>query len=160
MTPDIPKMIIDELIEACFEARENSYCPYSGFAVGAALYCICKKNSPEYNNIDLFSNEEYTIVTGTNIENASYPAGNCAERTALFKAVSEGIRQFAAIAIVGGKGDEISDYTAPCGICRQTLREFVDPSEFYVIMAKSKDDYIIKTLEELLPMSFGPDNLK
>ena len=87
------------------------------------------------------------------MENASYPAGNCAERTAVFKAVSEGYNRFKAIAIAG------TGLVTPCGICRQVLREFVTPNEFYVIMASSATDYVIKTLEELLPMSFGPDSL-
>ena len=102
------------------------------------------------------------MFTGCNIENAAYSPGNCAERTAVFKAVSEGDKCFVAIAIVGGRQseEEIMDYVSPCGMCRQVLREFVDTSSFYVIMAKSEQDYIVKTLEELLPMSFGPDNLK
>ena len=139
---NISDKIIAELIEAADKARDNSYAPYSRYRVGAALYAAADSG-------------EDMIITGCNVENASYPAGNCAERTAVFKAVSDGYNNFKAIAIVGGN----NAYTSPCGICRQVLREFVAPDEFYVIMAKSKTDYVMKTLEELLPMSFGPDNL-
>ncbi|MBQ8923910.1 MAG: cytidine deaminase [Lachnospiraceae bacterium] len=139
---NISDKIIAELIEAADKARDNSYAPYSRYRVGAALYAATDSG-------------EDMIITGCNVENASYPAGNCAERTAVFKAVSDGYNNFKAIAIVGGN----NAYTSPCGICRQVLREFVAPDEFYVIMAKSKTDYVMKTLEELLPMSFGPDNL-
>lgn len=141
--------ISDEQIVAMIKkakaARKISYAPYSGFAVGAALLT-----------------DDDRIISGCNIENAAYSPGNCAERTAVFKAVSEGDKCFVAIAIVGGRQseEEIMDYVSPCGMCRQVLREFVDTSSFYVIMAKSEQDYIVKTLEELLPMSFGPDNLK
>ena len=138
----ISDKLIVELIEAADKARDNSYAPYSRYRVGAALYAAADSG-------------EDMIITGCNVENASYPAGNCAERTAVFKAVSDGYNNFKAIAIVGGN----DSYTSPCGICRQVLREFVAPDEFYVIMAKSKTDYVIKTLEELLPMSFGPENL-
>ncbi len=137
----LSKDIISELIAKAKEAREFAYTPYSKFKVGAALLT----------NMD-------EIYTGCNIENAAYSPGNCAERTAVFKAVSEGKTCFKAIAIIAGK-DEITDYTSPCGMCRQVLREFVNPKEFYVIMAKSEDDYKILSLEELLPMSFGPENL-
>lgn len=141
----IPEEVVKEMIVSANAARVHSYVPYSGFRVGAAL----------------LTSEEggYSIVTGCNIENAAYSPGNCAERTAVFKAVSEGKRNFAAIAIVAGKGDEADTYTSPCGVCRQVLREFVNPKEFYVIMARNTDDYIVRTLEELLPMSFGPENL-
>ncbi len=143
---NISEELIKELIKAAESARKNAYAPYSHFKVGASLYAA--KNESNYD-----------IISGCNVENASYPAGNCAERTAVFKAVSEGYNNFKAIAIVGG-AKEITDYTSPCGICRQVLREFVKPDDFYVIMAKNENDYIIKTLDELLPMSFGPDNLK
>ncbi len=141
MNEKLSKGLISELIVKAGEAREFAYAPYSDFKVGAAL---------------LTDKDE--IYTGCNIENAAYSPGNCAERTAIFKAVSEGKTSFKAIAIIAGK-DEISDYTSPCGMCRQVLREFVNPKEFYVIMAKTKDDYRAMTLEELLPMSFGPGNL-
>lgn len=154
--------IIKELIQAADKVRKKAYAPYSRFKVGAALYAA--KNE-----------EKYDIITGCNVENASYPAGNCAERTAVFKAVSEGYNNFKAIAITGGydkkmiqynasnnqsdTSDASEKYISPCGICRQVLREFVTPNDFYVIMARSDNDYIVKTLEELMPMSFGPDNL-
>ncbi len=132
------------LIFAALEARKKAYAPYSKFKVGAAL---------------LTSDEN--IITGCNVENASYPACNCAERTAVFKAITMDKKNFEAIAIVAGKENEcIKDYTSPCGVCRQVLREFVDPVKFKVIMAKSEDDYKVATLEELLPLSFGPDNLE
>lgn len=141
----IPDEVISEMIVSANAARAHSYAPYSGFRVGAALLTSDKSG--------------YSIVTGCNVENAAYSPGNCAERTAVFKAVSEGKRSFAAIAIVAGRDDEADTYTSPCGVCRQVLREFVNPKEFYVIMAKNTDYYIVRTLEELLPLSFGPENL-
>ncbi len=132
------------LIRAAVSARENSYAPYSGYCVGAAL--LCKDGS---------------VVTGCNVENASYGATNCAERTAVFKAVSERRREFSAIAIAGGKkGEAMLDYAFPCGVCRQVLREFCNPAEFIVIVCRSETDFTEMTLAELLPHSFGPDNLK
>lgn len=131
------------LIREALLAREKSYSPYSNYAVGAALLC-----------------EDGTVVRGCNIENVGYSATNCAERTAFFKAVSEGKDRFTKIAIVGGeKGKPIDNYAYPCGICRQVMREFCDPASFIVIVAKNEDDYVEKTLEEFLPMSFGPDRL-
>lgn len=171
----IPEAVVKQLIKAALEARKNAYTPYSGFKVGAALLVLCdncdnieeacKSGKPcdnvddEMSQAECFDGKQYRIVTGCNIENAAYSPGNCAERTAVFKAVSEGDRNFRAIAIVAGKNDEPDAYTSPCGMCRQVLREFVCPESFQVIMAKSADDYIVKTLEELFPMSFGPDNL-
>ncbi len=140
---NIPESVIKDMINNAKEAREFAYTPYSNFKVGAAL---------------LTAGDE--IITGCNIENAAYSPGNCAERTAIFKAVSQGIKDFKAIAIVAGKEGEALEYTSPCGMCRQVLREFVSPENFYVIMAKNEDDYKIMTLEELFPMSFGPDNLR
>lgn len=142
MKNNISKNIITELILKARQARQFAYTPYSNFKVGAALLTA-----------------DGEIYTGCNIENAAYSPGNCAERTAVFKAVSEGKTDFKAIAIIAGK-DNIADYTSPCGMCRQVLREFVKPEEFLVIMAKSEDDYMIMTLEELFPMSFGPSNLE
>lgn len=137
--------IIKDLIINALSARKYSYCPYSKFAVGAALMA---------NGI---------IYTGCNIENASYGATNCAERTAVFKAVSEGVRIIDAIAVVGSSSDcdpdNMNTYAYPCGVCRQVLREFSNPSKLTVIVAKSVEDYKIYTLEELLPESFGPENL-
>lgn len=136
--------IIVKMIDRALVARESAYAPYSHFTVGAALLTY-----------------DGEIVTGCNVENAAYSPSNCAERTAVFKAVSEGKRVFTAIAIVAGKENEKpTDYTSPCGVCRQVLREFADANSFKVIMAKSMEDYVIKSLGELFPMSFGPDNLK
>lgn len=132
-----------KLIAKAFQARESSYSPYSGYAVGAALL-----------------SEDGRIFTGCNIENASFGATNCAERTAVFKAVSEGALHFTKIAIVGGKsGENVSDYAFPCGICRQVLREFTDPEQFEIITAVSEDQYQKKTLSQMLPESFGPEKL-
>ncbi len=133
----------EELVEKAFEARNYAYAPYSKFKVGAALLCA-----------------DGTIYKGCNVENASYPATNCAERTAIFHAVSEGRTDFEAIAIVGGRADvQEVPFCAPCGVCRQVMREFCDPKNFEIILAKSSSDYKVYTLEELLPMSFGPENL-
>ncbi|MBQ2901351.1 MAG: cytidine deaminase [Agathobacter sp.] len=133
----------EELIDMALDARKLAYAPYSKFKVGAALL---GKNG--------------VVYMGCNVENASYPATNCAERTAFFSAVSEGQREFEAIAIVGGK-DTISEleYCAPCGVCRQVMREFCDPKSFEIILAKNRTEYKVYTLEELLPMGFGPENL-
>lgn len=131
-----------ELIRRAFEARKYAYTPYSHFQVGAALLAKSGK-----------------VYTGCNIESASYTPTNCAERTALFKAVSEGEREFAAIAIVGSKEGEVNSLiTAPCGVCRQALYEFGGP-DLTVIMAKSEEDYEESTLGALLPYGFGPANL-
>lgn len=130
------------LIRAAFAAREKAYTPYSHFKVGAALLA---KNGQ--------------VFTGCNIENAAYTPTNCAERTALFKAVSEGVTQFAAIAVVGSREGEVNTLvTGPCGVCRQALFEFGGP-ELIVLMAKSETDYIETTLGQLLPYGFGPKNL-
>ena len=114
-----------------------SYAPYSNFTVGAALLT-----------------DEGEIYTGCNIENAAYGPSNCAERTAVFKAVSEGKKNFKAMAVVGGLNKKIEDYCSPCGVCRQVLAEFCD-KDFKVIMAKSLDDIKILTLGDLLPESFS-----
>lgn len=131
-----------ELIQAALKARKNSYSPYSGYKVGAAVLA-----------------SSGIIYTGANIENASYPAGICAERSAIFKAASEGERKIDAIVVCGGKGEECDDFAYPCGVCRQVMREFANPAEFIVIVAKSEEVYEEYRLEELLPKSFGPDNL-
>ena len=123
--------------------RTFSYVPYSGFRVGAALLTRSGK-----------------IYTGCNIENASYTPTNCAERTAFFKAVSEGEREFAAIAIAGGAQGSALDYCPPCGVCRQVMMEFCDAKVFQVILVKSETEYRVFTLEELFPMGFGPKELK
>lgn len=137
---------IQLLIKNAFEAQKNCYTPYSNFNVGAALL---GKNGK--------------IYQGCNIENASYSPTNCAERTAFFKAVSEGQKEFDAIAIVGNKEGEKGEYCSPCGVCRQVMMEFCNPKEFKIYLAKDRnnlDDYIVYTLEEILPMGFGPNNLK
>lgn len=131
-----------ELIKKSLEMRKFSYTPYSHFAVGAAILT-----------------EDNQIFTGFNIENAAFTPTICAERTTIFKAVSEGYKSFKAIAISGGPaGKEPEGYCAPCGVCRQVMREFCD-DDFIIIMAKSLDDYKELKLKELLPMSFGPENL-
>lgn len=141
---ELTQKTIQELIAAAIDARKKSYSPYSHYQVGAALLAI-----------------DGQVITGCNIENASYSPTNCAERTAFFKAVSEGITQFSAIAIVGSpKGDSLSQYAYPCGVCRQVMMEFCSPSDFHIIVAKSEDDYRVITLQDLLPEGFGPDNLK
>lgn len=135
---------VGELISSAIKARKKAYSPYSGYMVGAAVLT-----------------NELRIYTGCNIENASYTPSICAERTAVSKAVSEGWRKLKAIAVVGSpKGDRISQYAFPCGVCRQVLREFADADRFIVIVAKSETDYKIYSLNELLPESFGPENLK
>lgn len=137
------KAQIQALIRDAFAAKQFAYTPYSHFNVGAALLTKSGK-----------------VYTGCNIENAGYTATNCAERTALFKAVSEGERTFTAIAIVGSlQGQTNTLVTGPCGVCRQALYEFGGPG-LTVIMAKSADDYIVTTLGELLPYGFGPANLE
>ncbi len=134
--------IISELISEALFMRTRSYIPYSGFAVGAALLT-----------------ESGRIYGGCNIENAAYPVTICAERTAMVKAVSEGERVFRAIAIAGGREEEPEGYSYPCGSCRQFMREFCDSETFVIIVARSREDYKIFTLEELLPNSFGPESL-
>lgn len=131
-----------ELIQKAIDTLAFSYTPYSNFKVAAAL--VSKSGE---------------IYTGCNIENASYTPTNCAERTAFFKAVSEGEKAFESIVIVGGKDGVLTDYCPPCGVCRQVMMEFCDPKEFKVILAKSVEDYKEYTLEELLPLGFGPGNL-
>lgn len=150
--------LITDMIHMALEARKRAYTPYSHFQVGAALLV----DHPKEDGAGLSDGK--MIITGCNIENAAYSPGNCAERTAVFKAISEGYRDFYAIAIVGGRTDaeagKTEAYVSPCGMCRQVLREFVDPEHFLVIMARSETDYVVMTLAELLPMSFGPDNLR
>lgn len=136
------QVMIEKLIDTAIEQLEFSYTPYSNFKVGAALLT----RSGE-------------IYTGCNIENASYTPTNCAERTAFFKAVSEGVRDFQAICIVGGKDGNLTEYTAPCGVCRQVMMEFCNPKTFQIILAVDKERYEIYTLEELMPLGFGPLNL-
>lgn len=136
----VSRSVIKLLIRDAKEAMEKAYAPYSNFKVGSALLTVKQK-----------------VYKGCNIENAAYSPTNCAERTAFYKAISEGEKDFAAIAIVGGKNGILQDYCPPCGVCRQVMREFVDPRKFLVIIARSEDDYLVFFLEELLPMGFGPD---
>lgn len=128
---------IQELIETAVKQLEYAYAPYSGFRVGAALL-----------------SEDGKIYTGCNIENAAYSPTNCAERTAIFKAVSEGVRQFRAICIVGGQEGKPTEFTPPCGVCRQVMLEFCDPETFQIILAIDPETYEIHTLKEMLPFSF------
>lgn len=139
----IDKREIAALIGTAFEMLPRAYAPYSRYHVGAALLAA-----------------DGRIFTGCNVENASYGATNCAERTAFFKAVSEGVRDFSAICIVGGTDGNVTDYAPPCGVCRQVMREFCRPREFEIILAKDPEQYLVFTLEDLLPMGFGPDHLE
>ena len=132
-----------QLIEISIEQLKYSYTPYSGFKVGVAL--LAKNGS---------------VYTGCNIENAAYTPTNFAERTAFFKAVSEGVKEFDAICIVGGKDGVLTEYAPPCGVCRQVMMEFCDPETFQIILATDLEHYDIYTLKELLPLGFGPGNLK
>jgi cytidine deaminase len=135
-------MDVKELIKKALRARESAYALVTGFKVGAALLA---KNGKVY--------------TGCNIENAALSPTNCAERTAFFKAVSEGEREFEAVAIAGGYGDEPVDYCPPCGVCRQVMAEFCGP-DFVIIAAKSEEDYKTYTLGGLLPEAFGPGTIQ
>lgn len=133
-----------QLMEKAQEARQFAYAPYSHFTVGAALLC-----------------EDGSVVTGCNVENAAYSPGNCAERTAVFKAVSEGKRTFRAIAIVGAKEGEIPNGEStctPCGVCRQVLGEFCEARSFCIYVTNGKELFCY-TLDELLPLAFGPAQL-
>ena len=127
---------IENLIEQAYNSLKYSYSPYSHFCVGASLLTA-----------------EGKIFTGCNVENASYGPSNCAERTAVFKAVSEGFQNFKAIAIVGGSFGKVEDYCPPCGVCRQVLSEFCK-DDFTFILARNKTEYKLYTLNELLPERF------
>ncbi len=131
------------LIKFALEARKYAYAPYSHFCVGAALLT-----------------KDENIFAGCNIENAAYTPTNCAERTAFFKAISEGKSEFQAIAIVGGPEGTISEFITPCGVCRQVMMEFCNPATFKILIAIDEQNYKEYTLEEMLPMGFGPKNLK
>ena len=130
-----------QLMQCAVEARKMSYAPYSDFHVGAALLGKSGK-----------------VYTGCNVENAAYSPTNCAERTAVFKAVSEGEKEFTAIAIVGGKSDELADFCAPCGVCRQVLAEFCD-KDFRLVLGNPKEIKVY-TFAEILPFSFGKNDLE
>lgn len=128
-----------DLLSMALAARKLAYTPYSGFQVGAALLC-----------------EDETVYTGCNIENAAFGPSNCAERTAFFKAVSEGRRSFLAIAIAGGpSGKEPEDFCPPCGVCRQVMMEFCDPEAFKIYLGKADGEIREYRLKELLPLGFS-----
>ena len=136
-------MTNEELIIEAKKARQMAYTPYSHFKVGAVLVAKSGK-----------------IYYGCNVENASYSVTNCAERTAFFKAVSEGEREFEKIAIVGGaEGTEADEMCTPCGVCRQVMMEFCNPERFQIVLADGKEKCVQFSLRELLPYGFGPDNL-
>ena len=135
-------MTQQELCQTAINMLDRAYVPYSHFPVGAALEC-----------------SDGTVFTGCNIENAAYGVTICAERTAVFKAVSEGVREFDAICVVGGANKELKEITAPCGVCRQVMMEFCDPETFRIILAIDKEHYDIYTLKDLLPLGFGLRNL-
>ncbi len=135
-------MDYEKLCKMADGARAHSYCDYSGYAVGAALLT-----------------KEGKVYTGCNVENASYPAGICAERTAFVKAVSEGDREFKAIAIAGGPKGEKPNDAYPCGICRQFMNEFVSSDAFEVVVVHSDMSFSVHKLDELLPYAFGPEHL-
>lgn len=131
-----------ELMRFAEEARRQSYCPYSHFSVGAALLTSGGK-----------------VYTGCNIENSSYTPTVCAERTAVFKAVSEGEKHFVAIAVIGAPEGEKGRFCAPCGVCRQVLREFCEPETFRVLLGTTEGAEAYR-LADLLPKSFGPSDLR
>lgn len=133
----------EKLVQTAIDGLSKSYAPYSHFHVSAALLCT-----------------DGTVYTGNNIENASYTPGVCAERCAFFKAVSDGKRDFKAIAVCGGPDGVIKDYCPPCGVCRQVMREFCEPDNFHILVGKTAQDYKEYTLLELLPEGFGPDHLR
>ena len=130
-----------ELLDSAFAAMKKSYSPYSGYTIGAALLSASGR-----------------VYTGCNIENAAFGPTNCAERTAFFKAVSEGERSFIKIAVVGGKGGSVTGLFMPCGVCRQVMAEFCLP-DFQIICASSENEYEVFTLAQLLPGSFSPETI-
>lgn len=141
---EVAAMTDEQLVELAFEAREHAYTPYSHWTVGAALLC-----------------DDGTVYQGCNIENAAYTPSNCAERTAFFKAVYDGHRDFVAISVVGGpEGKPAPQFCAPCGVCRQVMQEFCNPDTFRIVLGKSDAPSKTYLLRELLPEGFGPDNLR
>ena len=133
----------EELVKLALEARENAYTPYSHFMVGAAVLT-----------------KEGKVYQGCNIENASFTPTICAERTAIFKAVSEGHREFIKMAVVGSPEGKVESFASPCGVCRQVMMEFCDPETFQVIFGISPEKYEVHLLKEILPYGFGPANLQ
>ena len=140
---DINTDTIKNMINLAIEQIKYSYAPYSDFKVGAVLMSKTGK-----------------LYTGCNIENAAYTPTNCAERTAFFKAISQGEREFMGICIVGGKGGKIEEMTAPCGVCRQVMMEFCNPESFEIILAVNENNYKIFKLKEILPLGFGPEKIR
>lgn len=140
---DINTDTIKNMINLAIGQIKYSYAPYSDFKVGAVLMSKTGK-----------------LYTGCNIENAAYTPTNCAERTAFFKAISQGEREFMGICIVGGKGGKIEEMTAPCGVCRQVMMEFCNPESFEIILAVNENNYKIFKLKEILPLGFGPENIR
>ena len=132
-----------ELVRLAKTAMQRAYVPYSGYKVGAALLTKGGK-----------------VYLGCNIENAAFGPSNCAERTAFFTAIAAGETEFESIAVVGGKDGVVTDIFPPCGVCRQVMREFCDPEEFRIILGAGTGEKQVYLLKELLPLSFGPDNLK
>lgn len=130
-----------ELVKAAIDAMQKAYAPYSSYKVGAALLAKSGK-----------------LYTGCNVENAAYGPTNCAERTAFFKAVSEGDREFLKIAVVGGKDGNITDLFMPCGVCRQVMAEFCD-GDFEIVVARSEEDFSTFTLSSILPYGFSKKNI-
>ena len=130
-------MTPEELVRQALAAMKFAYVPYSGFTVGAALLTKSGK-----------------VYLGCNIENAAYGPSNCAERTAFFKAVSEGEREFSAIAVVGGKDGDAADIFPPCGVCRQVMQEFCGP-DFMIYMGRADDSFVAVRLEDFLPYGFS-----
>lgn len=133
----------EKLVELALKARNRSYAPYSHFMVGAALLTNDGK-----------------VYQGCNIENASFSPTVCAERTAFFKAISEGDREFVKIAVVGSPEGEVDRYAAPCGVCRQVMTEFCDPETFEIIFGISPEKYEVHLLKEIIPYGFGMGHLK
>lgn len=129
----------EELIQTAINELKNAYAPYSHFHVAAALLC-----------------RDGSVYKGVNIENSSYTPTICAERTAFFKAVSEGKREFETIVICGGMEGRMDDFCYPCGVCRQVMQEFCDPDKFLIILPNSLESYKEYLLKELLPHGFGP----
>ena len=142
LTGVVPDEVMHHLGEQATNAMTRAYAPYSHFHVGAAVKGASGK-----------------VYWGANVENASYGAAVCAERNAIFQAVLAGEKKLTAIAVVGGKNGIVTDFCPPCGICRQVMREFSDPKTFKVYLRKSPTEFKSYTLEELLPESFGPDQL-
>lgn len=142
--PNIDNKKIEELVSVALNARNSAYAPYSNYRVGAALLTV-----------------DNQVYSGTNIENASYPAGICAERSALIKAISDGNMEFSAIVIIGAPAElkEAKQFAYPCGVCRQFMAEFFD-KDTKIIVAKSKAEYCIYNFEEIMPFSFGKTNLE